>query len=448
MKVRFRQILIAAAALCAGAASAVDAGPKNVILMVGDGMGFHQVQAASLYVYGEPKGQPYWEFQTLAMTTYSSDGEGYDPALAAADFKYVLKGATDSAAAATTLSCGVKTYNKAIGVDKDGNPVRHLYQDAKAMGKSAGVLSSVYISHATPAGFCAHHSTRNDIDILAEKMLRNSAVDVIMATGHPWFDDNGKQVGGLGEDPFKTEGDYKRIGGEAVWREAVAGTLGGDADGDGQPDPWTLVDSLAGFEALKGPDAPKRVLGIAPVGATLQGNRDGDKKADPDVVPPIASVPSLALMVEGALNVLSRNPDGFFMMVEGGAIDWAGHANVIGRLIEEQRDFDQAIARVVAWVEANSSWDETLLIITADHETGYLCGPNAGERWEALENKGKGQVPGHSWHTGGHTNQPVPCFAKGAGSEKLLEHVKGEDPFYGPFIDNTDVPKVIRSVWR
>jgi alkaline phosphatase len=282
-------------------------------------------------------------------------------------------------------------------------------------------------------------------------MIRNSSLDVLMGAGHPWFDDDGAPIGGLGDDPFKTEGDYKRIGGEALWRDVVGGTAGGDANGDGTADPWKLVDSLDEFNALKGTDAPARVLGIAPVATTLQGNRgsDEDKKAElPYAKPSTATVPDLALMIEGALNVLSKDPDGFFIMAEGGAIDWAGHGNVIGRLIEEQLDFDKAIAAVEAWVAANSSWDETLLIITADHETGYLSGPDSGEKVTPLVSNGIGKTPGYKFHTGGHTNQVVPCIAKGKGAEKLLEAVKGKDALRGPFIDNADIPKTIRAVWR
>lgn len=422
--------------------------PKNVILMVGDGMGFNQMDAASLYNYGESRAQPYWDFQVLATTTYSQSGKGYDPEKAAADFGYVLHGATDSAAAATTLSSGVKTLDKRIGMDDKEQPLRHLYEDAKAMGKAAGVLTTVYLSHATPAAFTTHLITRNDVDTLAEDMIRNSTLDVLIGAGHPWFDDDGKQVGGLGDNPYKTDGDYKRVGGETLWREIQAGTVGNDANGDGQPDPWTLIDSLEGFKSLTRADVSDRILGVVPVATTLQINRGGEQHADPYVVPFTPNLPDMPLLVEGALNVLSRDPDGFFLMAEGGAIDWAGHGNGIGRLIEEQTDFDNAIAAVVRWVETNSSWDETLLIITADHETGYLCGAGANPEWKPLDNKGKGQVPGHSWHTKGHTNQPVPCIAKGAGAEKLLDAVKGEDSHYGPFIDNTDIPKTIRAVWR
>ena len=438
-------------ALCGMASAQEKAGPKNIILLVGDGMGFAQMEAASLYTYGELKGQPYWDYQVLACTTFSASGKGFDPEQAAADFNYVLKDSTDSAAGATTLSSGVKTLNKAIGVDANEQPLRHLYEDAEAMGKATGVLSSVYLSHATPAGFTTHHSSRNDVDVLAEDMIRNSTLDVLMAPGHPWFDDDGKPIGGLGDDPFKTAGDYKRTGGEALWREIIAGTVGNDGNGDGTPDPWTLVQSFDGFKALTGPDTPGRVLGIVPVASTLQGNRgsDEDKKAEvPYAKPQTPNMPDLALLVEGALNVLSKDPEGFFLMAEGGAIDWAAHGNVMGRLIEEQLDFDKAIAAVDAWVAANSSWDDTLLIITADHETGYLSGPDSGEKVTPLVSNGKGQVPGYKFHTGGHTNQVVPCIAKGKGAEKLLEAVKGKDALRGPFIDNTDIPKMIRVVWR
>lgn len=441
-------MMLALAVVLGGAVTAQENGPKNVIIMVGDGMGFAQVEAASLYHHGKPDGQPYWAFQPLAVTTYSV-GASYDPEKAKADFDYVRKDATDSAAAATTLSSGVKTENKRIGTGPDGEELRHLYQDAKAMGKAAGVMSTVYLSHATPAAFTTHAKSRNDVEGLAQMMIGESALDLLIGAGHPWYNDSHEQIGGLGDDPYKTDGSYDRIGGEDLWRAIKEGKAGGDADGDGKADPWTLVDDLAGFEALaKDGKNAGRILGVLPVAATLQANRDGDKNAGPYEVPKTPGLPDMPLLMQGALNVLSQDPDGFFLMAEGGAIDWAGHANAMGRLIEEQRDFDLAVEAVVAWVEANSSWNDTLLIITADHETGYLCGPDSDPELKPLENTGKGNTPGYQWKTGSHTNQPVPLFAKGAGAEKFLDHVKGTDPYRGPYVDNTDVPKVVRSVWR
>jgi len=120
-------------------------------------------------------------------------------------------------------------------------------------------------------------------------------------------------------------------------------------------------------------------------------------------------------MTRGALNVLDNDADGFFLMVEGGAIDWAGHANQSGRLIEEQADFNEAVAAVCDWVEQNSSWSETLVIVTGDHETGYLTG-TAGV-YDAVLNNGQGNMPTLAWNSGDHTNQLIPFYAKGAGAE-------------------------------
>ncbi len=447
VKVVLAAMGVVASGMSVGAAEG--SGPKNVILMVGDGMGFAQVESAGLYHHGKPDGQPYWQFQPLAATTYSESGKGYDPEAAAKDFDYVRKDPTDSAAAATTLSTGVKTLNKRIGQDADGKPLRHLYQDAEAMGKSTGVLSTVYLSHATPAAFTTFAKSRNDVEALAYDMITNSSLDLLIGAGHPWFDDDSKQVGGLGDNPYKTDGSYDRIGGEALWRSIQEGKAGGDADGDGKADPWRLIDELAGFEALaKGDGDAGRVLGVLPVASTLQANRDGDKKAGPYEVAATPNLPGMALLVEGALNTLSKDPEGFFLMAEGGAIDWAGHSNAFGRLIEEQHDFDLAVEAVVAWVEKNSSWEDTLLIITADHETGYLCGPDSDPEVNPLEGHGKGATPGFQWNTGSHTNQVVPVFAKGQGAEKLLDAVKGTDARRGPYIDNADIPKTIRAVWR
>jgi alkaline phosphatase len=84
-------------------------------------------------------------------------------------------------------------------------------------------------------------------------------------------------------------------------------------------------------------------------------------------------------MTSAAINVLDNNPDGFFLMIEGGAADWASHANQSGRVIEEQIAFEKAIETVIEWVNKNSTWDDTLLIVTSDHETGYITGPDSGK---------------------------------------------------------------------
>ena len=110
--------------------------------------------------------------------------------------------------------------------------------------------------------------------------------------------------------------------------------------------------------------------------ATLPGDKDC-RPAEPFAAPLNRNVPTLATMSKAAINCLDNNPKGFYLMIEGGAVDWANHANQPDRMIEEQIDFVEAVEAVVAWIESHGGWDETLLILTADHECGLLWGPNS-----------------------------------------------------------------------
>jgi alkaline phosphatase len=445
-------LAVASGILLLGAAHAQDVKkPKNVILMIGDGMGYNAVAAGSFFQYGEERAQPYWQYQHLPMATWSeSTPGGYDPAQAWETLEYFLQSPTDSAAAATTLNTGVKTKNGAIGVDASGKPLRSLVDDAEEMGKATGVLSTVYLSHATPASFVAHDPSRKNVELLAQEMVLKSSVDLIMAPGHPLFDDSGKPASGDGSDPESKAPSYNYVGGEDIWKQLHAGTAGGDANGDGTPDPWTLLETTQDILALKHGETPARVFAVPPVRAALQVNREGSQDAGAFEVPQSQGLPKMRDMMEAALNVLAKDEQGFFLMAEGGAIDWAAHANKAGRLIEEQVDFDEAIAATAEWIEKHSSWDDTLLIITADHETGMITAPavKPPTEWPPLENNGPGKMPGLAWHTGSHSNQLVPLFAHGAGAEQFLQHIAGEDRRLGPYVDNTTVATVVREVWR
>ncbi|MBI3117273.1 MAG: alkaline phosphatase, partial [Candidatus Hydrogenedentes bacterium] len=367
--------LLLAYFLAAGLAAA-PSGPKNVILMIGDGMGYNQVQAGSLYTYGAYDGQPYWRYYVDPISTQSLDNpNAYEPDKAWASFGYFDKLPTDSAAAATAMSTGVKVQNGLIQMTEDGQRLDGLVDTAEAMGKATGVLSTVFFSHATPAAFVAHDASRKNVAEIAQEMILESPVDLILAPGHPWFDNDGKQVGGLEPDVYASTESYDYVGGEALFRQLREGTAGGDADADGDPDAWTLVDQTQAIQDLAQGATPARLLGLVPVHATLRSDRGGDVAAPPYAAPINDSLPGMADMMRAALNVLDNDPEGFFLMAEGGAIDWAAHGNQMGRLIEEQVDFDEAIGATMAWVEQNSSWEDTLLIITADHETGYLWGP-------------------------------------------------------------------------
>jgi len=434
--------------------------PKNIIIFIADGAGFNHFNSADYYQCGRTPCQPYESLPAeasakvgfpvrLAMSTYPAGG-GYDANAAWADFDYVKKGCTDSAAAVTAMAAGIKTDNGALGVDVNGNPVPNLVERAEQLGKSTGVVTSAHFTDATPAGFVAHNISRNNYIEIAAQMVNQSAVDVVMGCGHPFYNADGK--------PDKTP-HYKYID-KSTWTGLASGSAGSDADGDGTPDHWTFVQTRNEFQKLMTGPTPKRVFGLAQVFTTLQEDRSGDAHSPPYKVPFTQTVPTLEEMTKAALNVLDEDPDGFFLMVEGGAIDWTGHSNESGRLIEEMDDFNKSIEAVIHWVNTNSNWDETLVIITADHETGYLTGPGSGPLptgpargelvepvWNKLVGDGPGNLPTMEWHSKGHTNSLVPFFAKGQAAESFENTVDGLDPVHGPYIDNTDLANVIFSLW-
>jgi len=420
---------------------------KNVILLIGDGMGFNHLRAGSLYRSGELDAPPYRDFDVkLAMSTYLYGGEyvqGWDA------FANVKDGATDSAAAETALACGTKTYKAGLGVDCQRQPVDNIVEIAEKQGKSTGIVTSVPLSHATPAGFVVHNVSRRNYEEIAREMILDSGVDVLMGGGHPWYDNDGQLL--------ETPESYQYVGGEKLWHQLQEGAVGNDANSDGVDDHWTLIESRDAFRNLANGPTPTRLLGVPRIAETLQQGRqldgDGDygshvttKTVTPYTVPMITTVPTLVEMTKAALNVLDNNDKGFFLMIEGGAIDWASHDNQSDRLIEEQVDFDRTVAAVCDWVEQNSSWQDTLVLVTADHECGYLTGPGSDPRWNPVTNNGAGKLPGLEWHHTSHTNSLVPLLARGAHAEQLAQRATNADPVRGPYADNTDLLPVMQSV--
>jgi alkaline phosphatase len=416
---------------------------KNIVVMISDGCGYNHVDAASFYEYGRTGAQVYERFDIgLGMSTYAA-GQSYNPGRAWNYFGYVSATAsdTDSAAAATAMSTGVKTYKGAVGVDLDRQPLRHIIDTAEQRGKATGVITSVQLSHATPAGFVAHNKSRDNYEQLAKQMLYESRLEVIMGCGHPLYDDDGTVIAKPKE--------YKYVGGRDTWKDLSDGSVTGcDADGDGRRDDWTVIHKRADFLALIVGNTPKRVIGLAKKLSTLQQRRSGDAKAEPFTVAYNGDVPTLEEMTKASLNILDEDPDGFFLMVEGGAVDWASHKNQSGRLIEEQIDFNKSVRAVVEWVALNSNWRETLIIVTADHECGYLTGPKSGVTrnkpvWNSLVNRGVGRAPEMEWHSTHHTNALVPFYAIGAGSRRFKRLAQQYDSVRGQYLDNTCVAEVI-----
>jgi len=473
---RSRQALIGAIAagaiassLAAGAAQAAPV--KNVMLFITDGASWGTWDMASYWATGMQRGQAYANFPVrLGMTTYPLNTSStptntgiprvsYDPARAwdttpndgsfggrpsyFNGYDYIKRDFPDSAAAGTALATGVKTYNNAINFDDFANPLRYITQDAKALGRSTGVITSVPFSHATPAVFGAQNISRNNYFQIAEQMLSNPDLDLIMGAGDPRFDSNGAPRAVPREQYMTVEQLNRLIENDPAYNR-------------------TFLSSVAEFRAMADGSAipDGRVIGLAQVGDTLQANRN--RPADPanisvergnaSGVPFNENVPTLVEMTAGAINYLSRNPNGFFLMVEGGAVDWMAHANNTARIIEEQVDFDRSVAWAIDWVNTFSNWDETLLIVLTDHGNGMPMGPNSDTiPFQPIENRGQGVLPGVLWHYGTHTNENTLLWAKGAGSERLYDFVVGTDfglvEFLqfndGRYIDNTAIYPVM-----
>jgi alkaline phosphatase len=449
--------LLVTLTLTAGTAAAHGPGPRhspvrNVILMIDDGAGANTHRVGSLYDTGKLRGEAYNRFPfRVATTTYSygdvavgacGDLVGYDRKAARTTFDYVLMDPTDSAAAATAIATGTKTYDKAIGVDCAGQSVENLVEAFEARGRSTGVVTSVPFDHATPAAFVAHWTERDAYTVLGHQMIWDSGADVIMGAGSPNYSKYGaKQPGGT--YTYVTKDD---------WLGLKAGTAGGDANGDGTNDPFTLVESREAFQALMTGDTPSRVFGMAQVRNTLQEQRmrpGEETNPAPFTLPFLQTVPTLSEMANGALNVLDNDEEGFFLMIEGGATDWAAHDNRPGLLIEEELAFDRAVEAVMAWVEANSNWHETMVIVTSDHETGYITGPGSGQTadgpvWNPVVSNGAGAMPDFVFNSINHTNSLVPTYVKGAPAS-LLGHIPDGKHRGGPhrYADNTDIHKLV-----
>lgn len=443
--------------LFAGAAITVLAAPsaaqastaKNVMMFISDGASWGTWDMASYWQYGERGRQSYDGFDVkLGMTTEpaSNPQRVYDPqaawdtipTAAGADqpfegYATLDTGATDSAAAGTALSTGQKTANGRIAADEGGTPLRSISQDAKAAGKSVGVVSSVPFSHATPAAFGAQNESRDNYGEIATQMINEGTLDVVMGTGNPNY--------GLSGEPLP-EPNYFFVG-EGDW-EALNG-----------PDaPMTLITGEADFDALADGslEIDGRLIGVPQTIATLQYTREAEVVgADPDNPSGVAyadGIPALATMTEGALNHLGKDEDGLFLMVEGGAVDWAAHDNDTARVIEEQVDFNRAVDAAVEWVEERDLWEETLMIVLTDHGNGMTMGPDSDTvPFQAILNNGAGALPGVLWHSGSHTTENTLLWANGAGADAFFDQVVDVDPFLasvlgfndGRYIDNTGV---------
>lgn len=338
-------------AISQGLAEKANAGskPRNIILMIGDGMGLPQVYAA---MTASRDNLSMTRFPHMAMVkTFSADN-------------YI----TDSAAGGTALACGIKTNNGMVGMQPDSTAVKNILLIAKENGLSGGLVAACDVTHATPASFVSSVPSRKMNEEIALQYLY-SDIDVFIGGGLNNF--------------IKRSDSLNLVDSLENRNYQIALTM----------DELMNVDKgkLAG---LLYPEHPPKVN---------EGRGEMLRQA-----------------TAKAIDLLHNNETGFFLMVEGSQIDWAGHDNDLRSMTDETIDFDKAVGVTLRFARENA---ETLVIVTADHETGGFT--NLGGNFETGEVFGK-------YASDNHTATPVPVFTFGPGAE-LFEGL----------LDNTDINKLM-----
>ena len=317
--------------------------PKNIIVMIGDGMGLAHVFAGLTANHGH-------------LFLENCKTIGFSKTQSANNY------VTDSAAGGTALATGVKTNNGAIGVDANNQPVKSILEDAEEKGLSSGLVATSAITHATPASFIAHQASRGSYEDIASDFLKTD-IDVFIGGGYDHFakrKDGKNLIEDLEKKGYTVKQDVESIKG-------------------------VKTGKLAGFTA------------------PMHNGRVAERK---DMLP---------VATETAINILSNNKKGFFLMVEGSEIDHGAHSGNTVHTIEEVLDFDQAIGKALEFASSNG---KTLIIVTADHETGGMT---------LLDGSMETGMVKAAYATGGHSAVMVPVFAYGPGAENFIGIMENTD---------------------
>ena len=365
---------------------------KNVIYLIGDGMGFGAVSS-------------------LLLSEDSVTGFEQAPVIGLSETCSANNYVTDSPAGGTALACGIRTKNGYLGVDPEGKPLTNILRKAQAMGKRSGIVVNTVLTEATPAAFYAGVTSRSmSFDIA--KQFTESGVDVAIGAGLEPFikrPDSLDLTATLINKGYDVHLDWKTVlgttskkfvgilpMGDVHRRNESGNTTAGAADG-------------------------AEVCLAAKLAASSEENSDTTRLSEPTVY--------LEKATAKALEVLSNdNRQGFFLMIESAIIDGYGHNNDSEGMIEEMREFDNTLRQLVAYVNQHP---ETLLVVTADHETG-----GTGVSYKSYE-VGSTTPVQLSFSTKGHTGTVVPVFAYGAGAEAFAGIMK-----------NTDLPKKMEELMK
>jgi len=337
---------------------------RNVIFCIGDGMGANQVALARLKAVG-PEGKLHMEKMPVGglVRTHSNNSL-----------------VTDSAASGTALATGIKTENGMIAMAPDEQPYFTILELAQADGMATGLVATSAITHATPASFAAHVKSRKMETTIAEHLIANR-VNVLFGGGRKFFLPKGAPDSARKDD-----------------RDLIA---------EAKQAGYTYIETTAELRTVR----HRHLLGLF----------------QPEALTTAPPEPSLELLTQKAIGTLRRanvssagRRKGFFLMVEGSQIDWACHDNDADNMIRQTLLFDQAVGAAVDFARKDG---RTLVLVTADHETGGLTF-TAGDKNAA--------GPKIHWSTKGHSGAPVPMYAFGPGAET----------FAGVY-DNTEIPRKI-----
>lgn len=379
---------------------------KNVILLIGDGMGFPHLTSARI----EKADNNLTAYADTELYMDNMEHTGYVTTFSANSF------VTDSAPAATSMATGHKTNNGVLSQDatahkgKDGKNLTTILEMAESANKSTGVVTTTRVTHATPAAFYAHVDNRDNESEIADQLLASNA-EVVMGGGLKFF------VGKNETDPLG--GKSKRSDDRDLLVEF--GKKG-----------YAIVYNESALMALAA-NSTVKVLGLFDNDhMKYELEREGSGE------------PSVAEMTTKALEVLSKDEDGFFLMVEGGRIDHASHARNLSNNLGDTLAFDDAVKVALDFAAKNN---DTLVIVTADHECGgFVLQPADLETYEAsgvdpIFASGMITNPRSYNFTAGdeatHTAVDVPIMASGPGSEKV-GHGK---------LDNTQIFSIMKEAF-
>jgi alkaline phosphatase len=351
---------------------------SNVILFIGDGMGENHRLAATWISQGQDG--------LLAMD--QMDNGGWSMTNTAWDQ------VTDSAAGATAIATGVKTANHRIGIDPRGRELTTILEQVIELGMATGLVTTVQMSHATPAAFASHVQSRDEVFEISRQMMA-VGINVLLGGGENDFLPEGNE--GCHPDPGK------RKDGRNLIEEAV--------------DIGYRFVCTAEELSLVDPTTTTHLLGLF---------------SDEEMLREFN--PSLSEMTEMAISILRQDPDGFFLMVEGGQIDWASHGWNAVDAMGDTLGLDEAVGVALEFVRTDPS---TLIIVTADHETGGMklkIRPEGSTGGRDEYEMPDGSVFKVSWSTSSHTDADVPTTGMGPGAE-LLE----------ASFENTHIYEVMRT---